>query len=288
MKSVSTPRTLLLITALAAATPPLRADVAPLPRPVAQAKTSNPSAGTSRADDARRASLGRLRTLLAFTDGATDLEPLLAAQWSRENFRLFSSAETIQVGRTVDAAVLRAVGSRRDADLVVVTEVTSRPLRQLGNFHCYEATATLRVVSPVTNELLVVHTVTERGERLTDAEAARTSARSRAASTAATEVMELTLEKTHKLLVRDVAVQGVVSEVDVLRLMEHIVRLQGVHHVRRLSFDPASRTAVLEVIGSPDAEPYWRAHLERFGRKPAPAPAAQKKAPSITKLDRLS
>jgi hypothetical protein len=42
--------------------------------------------------------------------------------------------------------------------------------------------------------------------------------------------------------------------------------MQGVYHVRQLSFDPKTHVAELEILAAPRADQEWRAYLERMPR----------------------
>ena len=56
----------------------------------------------------------------------------------------------------------------------------------------------------------------------------------------------------------------------VRRVDDHIAKLQGVYHVRDLSYDPGKQLAVLEVVGGPKMLTFIKAHIETMPRMPAP------------------
>jgi hypothetical protein len=55
----------------------------------------------------------------------------------------------------------------------------------------------------------------------------------------------------------------------VLRIKDHIAQLQGVYHVRDLSYDPGQQLVVLEVLGGPKMLTFIKAHIETMPKMPA-------------------
>ena len=113
-------------------------------------------------------------------------------------------------------------------------------------------------------ELLVTKTVRANGKRTTDEVDAKRSARESAITEAAHQAIERSLAKAHKVLVHEAVVVNVFSDSGLLAIMEYIGKMEGVYHVRRLSFDRETNEALLEIIGSPRSETYWRAYLEKM------------------------
>ena len=99
------------------------------------------------------------------------------------------------------------------------------------------------------------------------------------------EAIEKGLEKAHKNIVHLATITNVKDNNRLLVVKEHIAKMDGVYHVRQISFDTATHVAELEIIASPKAHEFWRAWLEKLPltivtevktlapRKPRPASA---------------
>jgi hypothetical protein len=68
------------------------------------------------------------------------------------------------------------------------------------------------------------------------------------------------------MVVHTARVTSVGDEKHLLAIKEHIARMDGVYHVREISFDPGKKVAELEIIASPKAEEFWRAWLAKIPR----------------------
>ena len=206
--------------------------------------------------------MGCLRTLLFIDANISDLENRLAQQFIDVDYRVFPSAVTTGSRATPDE--MRAAGEQANADLVVFATATDRLKNSKGEFQLYEGEATVQIYSRVSGELLVTKTVRANGKRTTDEVDAKRSARESAITEAAHQAIERSLAQAHKVLVHEAVVVNVFSDSGLLAIMEYIGKMEGVYHVRRLSFDRETNEALLEIIGSPRSETYWRAYLEKM------------------------
>lgn len=227
--------------------------------------------------------IGCMRTLLILTRDAKDLEKLVAQRLTDVDFRVFPSAEI--VGEAVSAAQMIAIGKENRADLVLTASVTTRVKNKLGEFQINEGEATVQISNPVTGELLTTQTSRVLGERNVDALDAERSSREKALDMAVREAIAKGLEKAHKNIVHLATITSVKDNNQLLAIKEHIAKMDGVYHVRQISFDTDNRVAELEIIGSPKAEEFWRAWLEKLPRTiitvtvKAPAPRKPRPAP---------
>lgn len=206
--------------------------------------------------------LGQMRTLLVLDDTSGSAEKLVAQRLSDSQFRVFPSA-SIVTGR-VDFEKAKALGTQGNADLVVVASAESREKRAMGTAQLFEGEATVQMFSPATGEIIVTQTTRTTGPRTSDAVAAERGAREAAVDLAVKEAIVKSLERAQKLIVHRVILTNVQDNTDLLAFMEHIAKMQGVYTVRRISWDPKSKDAEIEVIGSPQAESFWRAHIEQM------------------------
>ncbi|MDI1337980.1 MAG: hypothetical protein PSU94_17500 [Lacunisphaera sp.] len=206
--------------------------------------------------------LGCMRTLLFIDANMSDLENRLAQQFTDVDYRVFPSA--VMTGSRTTSDEMRAAGEKANADLVVFATVTDRQKASKGDFVIYEGTATVQIYSRVSGELLVTKEVITDGKRTTDVVNAKRTARANAVIEAAHQAIEGSLAKAHKVLVHEAVVVNVFSDGGLLAIMEYIGKMEGVYHVRRLSFDRKTNEALLEIIGSPRSETYWRAYLEKM------------------------
>ena len=147
---------------------------------------------------------------------------------------------------------------------LVFATATDRLKNRKEDFLLYEGEATVQIYSRVSGELLVTKTVRANGRRTSDEVEARRSAREKAVDDAATEAIERSLAKAHKILVHEAVIVNVFSDSGLLAIMEYIGKMQGVYHVKRLSFDRKTNEALVEIIGSPHSETVWRAYLEKM------------------------
>lgn len=211
--------------------------------------------------------LGLMRTLVVFDEG---MDPALVSivnqRLSDLHFRVFESAERIS-GSNKDK--LKAMGEKAMADLVLHASVTAREKKKFGEFSLYEGEATVEILSPVNGELMVTHSDRAVGVRKVDVVEAKRSATESVLNAVVKEAATKALEKSDKIIVYEVEISKVPNNLHILRIKDHIAKLQGVYHVRDLSYDPATQTAVLEVQGSPKMLTFLKAHIENMPRMPA-------------------
>lgn len=208
--------------------------------------------------------LGLMRTLLILTEEAKDLQKLISQRLTDVDFRVFPSVKVVPA--TLSSADMRRVGDENKADLVLVADVQTRAKNKLGEFQIFEGEATIQIFSPVSGELLVVQTNRSLGARHVDPGEAARSAREGALDRASREAIPKALEKAHKMIVHIAKVRGVRDNQQLLVIKEHIARMEGVYHVRQITFDAGAQIAELEIIGSPKGEEFWRAWLEKMPR----------------------
>lgn len=235
--------------------------------------------------------IGCMRTLLILTREAKDLEKLIAQRLTDVDFRVFPSAQI--VGEAVTAAQMRQLGQENLADLVLTASVTTRVKNKFGEFQINEGEATVQISNPVSGELLTTQTSRVLGERNVDALEAERSSREKALDMAVREAIAKGLEKAHKNIVHIATITSVKDNNQLLVIKEYIAKMEGVYHVRQITFDQAAGVAELEIIGSPKGEEFWRAWLEKMPRaiitvtvkapaprKPRPAPVAPSNYPA--------
>jgi len=204
--------------------------------------------------------VGLMRTLLLLDSTSLDSEKLIAQRLSEAQFRVFPSAKTVT--SRLDTEQIKAIGEEAQADLVVYAVASSREKASMGNFKLYEGEATVQVFSPVTGELAVTHTARTTGPRKTDAVEAERAAREAATDLAVKEAIVKSLEKAQKLIVHRAVLTGVRDNTDLLAFMESIAKMKEVYSVRRVSWDPKTKEAVIEIIASPRADSFWRVQIE--------------------------
>ena len=61
-----------------------------------------------------------------------------------------------------------------------------------------------------------------------------------------------------------VVITNVMSETQLLAILESIEKVDGVREVLRLDFDRKTNEALLEIVGERRRQTYWRAHLENL------------------------
>lgn len=211
--------------------------------------------------------LGLMRTLVVFDEGMDpSLVKIVNQRLSDVHFRVFESAERISGS---DKDKLKAMGEKAHADLVLHASVTAREKKKFGDFSLYEGEATVEILSPVNGELMVTHTDRTTGVRKVDEVEAKRSATENVLNTVVKEAATKALEKSDKIIIYEVEISKVPNNMHILRIKDHIAKLQGVYHVRDLSYDPAQQLAVLEVHGSPKMLTFLKAHIENMPRMPA-------------------
>ncbi|MBE7495294.1 MAG: hypothetical protein HS117_10125 [Verrucomicrobiaceae bacterium] len=209
--------------------------------------------------------LGCMRATFVFDAKAEPFETRVTEAFSNADFRVFSKGNIIE-GR-VEPKALHEIGNERYADLVVYTNVSGREKPKLGQLNLVEAEAVVQVYNPMSEELLVSHTVRKDGERHIDPEVAIRSAFESAIDAAVKEVIVKTLEKAHKILVHEAQLKGVQDHQHLLEIMEYTAKLKGVYHVRQMTYDKSTGLAVIEIIGAPQTESFWRAYLNNLPKR---------------------
>lgn len=206
--------------------------------------------------------LGCMRVTFVFDGKSALLETRVTEAFSNADFRVFSTGRTVT--ERLQPKSLHQIGNDRYADLVVYTTVSATPKASLGNLALVEAEATVQVYNPMSEELLVSHTERKTGKRTADGNEAVRSAVEAATDAAVKEVILKTLEKAHKILVHEAQLKGVLDHQHLLDIMEYSAKLKGVYHVRQLTYDKTSGIAVIEIIGAPQTESFWRAYLNNL------------------------
>lgn len=209
--------------------------------------------------------LGRMRATFVFDEAAEDFETQVTEAFSDADFRVFSKGNIIQ-GRPEPKA-LHEIGNDRYADLVIYTKVSGRQKPALGNLKLYEAECTMQVYNPMSEELLVSETTRVDGKRHADEVVAVRTAGEAAVAAATKELIAKTLEKAHKILVHEAQLKGVVDHQHLLEIMEYTAKLKGVYHVRQLTYDKGTGLAVIEIIGAPQTEVFWRAYMNNLPKR---------------------
>ncbi|MBL9133534.1 MAG: hypothetical protein JNG86_20150 [Verrucomicrobiaceae bacterium] len=209
--------------------------------------------------------LGCMRATFVFDAKAEAFETRVIEAFSNADFRVFSKGNVVE-GR-VEPKALHEIGNDRYADLVVYTNVSGREKPKLGPLNLVEAEAVVQVYNPMSEELLVSHTARKDGERHVDPEVALRSAFETAIDAAVKEAIVKTLEKAHKILVHEAQLKGVQDHQHLLEIMEYTAKLKGVYHVRQMTYDKATGLAVIEIIGAPQTESFWRAYLNNLPKR---------------------
>jgi hypothetical protein len=263
-------------------TPTLRADVAPPPsrfeknsaNATIQKPVENKPAPESR-DEAdflkavkagvQVTELGCMRATFVFDENAAEFETQVTEAFSDADFRVFSKGNVVR-GR-VEPKALHEIGNDRYADLVVYTTIAGREKPALGKLRLFEATCTMQVYNPMSEELLVSETARLEGKRHADEVEALRSATEGAVAAATKELIMKTLEKAHKILVHEAQLKGEEDHQHLLQIMEYTAKLKGVYHVRQMTYDKATGLAVIEIIGAPQTESFWRAYLNNLPKR---------------------
>lgn len=265
-KLIQTTRaSLLLITGLALTQPSSAAADAqaqePFNTPPAVSKTETTEA-------VQVTEIGLMRVLVVFEEGLDpSLVKIVNQRLSDVHFRVFPSAERAD---GTDKAKLRTMGEKAGADLVLHAALTVREKKKFGSFSLHEGEATVEIISPVTGEILVTHTDRAVGIRKADEVEARRSATENVLNNVVKEAATKALEKSDKILIYEVEIGRVPSNMEILKIKDHIAKLKGVYHVRELSYDPAKKLAVLEIQGGPKMQTFLKAHIENYPSKQVP------------------
>ncbi len=209
--------------------------------------------------------LGLMRALLILDSSSQDSEKLIAQRLNEADFRVFPSAKS--VASRLSFEDIKALGKEAQSDLLVYAVVDTREKKAMGDFKIHEGEATVQIYSPATGELMVTHTARADGTRTTDEIAAQRGAREKALDLAVKEAIVKSLEKAHKIMVYQAILTHVRDNTDLLFFMEQIAKMQGIYHVRRISWDPKTGDAEIEIIASPKAESFWRAQIEAIPKR---------------------
>lgn len=213
--------------------------------------------------------LGLMRTLVVFDEGMdSSLVKIVNQRLSEAQLRVFESPQRVAAGSSSKQS-LRALGEKAGADLVLHASVSTREKKKFGDFSLYEGEATVEIISPANGELMVTHTDRAVGVRKVDVVEAKRSATESVLNAVVKETVTKALEKSDKIIVYEVEILRVPSNLHILRIKDHIAKLQGVYHVRDLSYDPGRQLVVLEVQGSPKMLTFLKAHIESMPRMPA-------------------
>jgi hypothetical protein len=212
--------------------------------------------------DVQVTELGMMRTLLLLDDKAGDSENVIEQCLSDSDFRVFPSASTATGSINMDE--MKQIGKDNKADIVFYATASSRLKNKMDDFVLYEGEATVQVYSPVTGEMMATETVRANGERDVDDVEAERSAREKAVDTATRDVVVKMLAKAQKILVHEATVTGVHDDSQLLAIMEYMGKMDGVYGVRQVSYDRDAKVGVIDIIGNPRSETYWRAYLEKM------------------------
>jgi hypothetical protein len=207
--------------------------------------------------------LGKMRLLLVLSPEAADVDKLVKQRFSDVHFRVFPSSVQLTEDE-LSPRELHEMGNDRFADFVVHVQTTSRLRNKLGNLALHEAETTVTAYSPLSEEILAIHTSRVDGERLADPIDAQRSAREKSADTAVGEAIAKMLEKAQKSIVLEAVFHDIKNHVHLLSVIKYVEELDGVYHVRQMKFDSESGDAIIEIIAAPRTENYWRAHLESW------------------------
>jgi len=209
--------------------------------------------------------LGLMRALLVLDSSSIDSEKLLSQRLSEADFRIFPSARTVTSRLSFED--IQALGKEGKADLLVYAVASTRPKKAMGDFQLFEGEATVQIYSPATGELMVTHTARADGTRTTDEVSAQRSAREKVLDLAVKEAIIKSLEKTHKIMVYQAILTRVRDNTDLLFFMESIAKMEGIYHVRQISWNPKTGDAEIEITASPRVESFWRAQIEAMPKR---------------------
>lgn len=205
--------------------------------------------------------VGLLRTLVMVDESASDLEPYVINALLARDFSVFQDAE-LYSGR-VTAAEMSLAGERAEADLVIYARVEDRVKDKYGGTTVYEARAVLQAINRVNGETRAMQpTKWIAGQRSSKPDRAQETARENAMVKGVDAAVDSILARAHKMMVHEAVIVNVFSESGLLALMEYMGKMQGVYHVKRKAFDRETNEALIEIIGEPRSQTFWRAYLE--------------------------
>lgn len=205
--------------------------------------------------------VGLLRTLVMVDESSSDLEPHVINALLARDFSVFQDADLYN-GR-VTAAEMAAAGERAEADLVVYARVEDRVKDTYGGTTVYEARAVVQAINRVNGESRAMQpTRWIAGQRSSKPDRAQESARENAIVKGVDAAVDSILARAHKMMVHEAVIVNVFSESALLAIMEYMGKMEGVYHVKRKSFDRQANEALIEIIGEPRSQTFWRAYLE--------------------------
>jgi hypothetical protein len=207
--------------------------------------------------------VGLLRTLVMVDEASTDMHQKLVAELIKRDFSVHESPQFASSGITTQE--MSAAGEAAGADLVIYANVTDQEIDNYAGGVRYSAKASIKVINRVTGRTLAWNDPEEiRGARSNKADRARNDARTKAINHGLKGAVEQILASAHKMVVHRAVIVNVFSDSALLAIMEYMGKMEGVYHVRRLEFDRKTNEALIEIIGSPRSQTYWRAYLEKL------------------------
>ena len=207
--------------------------------------------------------VGLLRTLVMVDEGSTDMHQKLVAELIKRDFSVHESPQFASNGITTQE--MSAAGEAAGADLVIYANVTDQEIDNYAGGVRFSAEASIKVINRVTGRTLAWNDPEEiRGARSNKADRARKDARTKAINHGLKGAVEQILASAHKMVVHRAVIVNVFSDGALLAIMEYMGKMEGVYHVRRLDFDRKTNEALIEIIGSPRSQTYWRAYLEKL------------------------
>jgi hypothetical protein len=209
--------------------------------------------------------LGCMRVAFVFNKTAAPYETRITEAFSNADFRVFSRGTVME--EPLQASEFSKLGNERHADLVVHANVLTNEKAALGSMLLVESECTVKVYSPMSSELLVSHTVRRDGKRSPNLRDATRTAVEPALDDVIKEIVAKTLEKAHKILIHEAVFKGVQDHAHLLEILTFTATLKGVYHVRQISYDKESKVAVVEIVGSPQTETFWRAYLDKLPKR---------------------
>ncbi len=206
--------------------------------------------------------VGLLRTLVLVDENSIDMHQKLVNALIKRDFSVHESPQYVSTSITTQE--MAAAGESANADLVIYANVTDQEIDNYGGGVRYSAEASIKIINRVTGRTLAWNDPEEiRGARSNKADRARKDARTKAINHGIKGAVEQILASAHKMVVHRAVLVNVFTESDLLAKMEAIAKLPEIYHVRRLEFDRKTNEALVEIIGAPRSETYWRAHIEQ-------------------------
>lgn len=203
-----------------------------------------------------------LRTLVITDEASRDIEQYFVRALVDRDFAVQEDSE---YAANMNATQMKAAGERANADLVIHATVEDRKLDSYGGTHVYRAQATVRAVNRATGETLSISPAGfVRGSRSSNEDIARENARNAAIEKGVGEALKTLMARAHRMMVYRIVLVGVYSEASLLEKMEHINEMEGIYYVKRLEFDRKTNEALLEAIGTPASQAFWRTHIEQM------------------------